>query len=159
MFTFTISVHISNPIYPHWMRTNKLHTNKNVQRLLLVLLSRSRSVSSVPFFPKKDLMSLSSYQLSDGMRSPPTSGWPHIIFEKARKLSLGIAERFSVDRRRRAALMSTKLEREENWKRKEFTAKGLGEKEKKRVEMQRENRWKKDDTVLSLWENLVNFIQ
>lgn len=83
---------------------------------LLVLLSWSRSVSSVPFFPKNDLMSLSSYQLSDGMRSPPTSGWPHTIFEKARKLSRGIAERFSVDSSRRAALISMKLESEESWK-------------------------------------------
>lgn len=65
---------------------------------LLVLLSRSRSVCSVPFFPKKALMSLSSYQLSDGIRSPPNSGWPHIIFENARKLSLGSAERFSGDK-------------------------------------------------------------
>lgn len=84
------------------------------QTLLLVLLLRSRSVSSVPFLPKKDFMSLSSYQLSDGMRSPPTSGWPHMILEKAWKLSLGITVRFSVDRRRRATLISMKLEREEN---------------------------------------------
>lgn len=41
---------------------------------LLVLLSLLISLSSVPFFPRKDLMSLSSYQLSEGIRSPPTSG-------------------------------------------------------------------------------------
>lgn len=94
-----------------------LNENKSyyIQNLLLVLLSWSRSVSSVPFLPKKDFMSLSSYQLRDGIRSPPMSGWPHMIFEKAWKLSLGSAVRFCGDRRRRAALISTKLEREENW--------------------------------------------
>lgn len=86
------------------------------------MLSWSSTVSSVPFWPKKDLRSLSSYQFSDGTRSPPSSGWPHMILEKARKLSMGSAVRLSEDKRRRASFNSVKLEREENWERTEVKA-------------------------------------
>lgn len=95
---------------------NKHTHTSHLLTVLLVLLSWSTTVSSVPFLPKKDLMSLSSYQLREGMCSPPISGWPHMILVKALKLSFGRAVRFSGDRRRRAELISAKLERAENWR-------------------------------------------
>ena len=73
------------------------------------------SVTSVPFLPRKDLISLSSYQLREGIFSPPTSGCPHMILEKALKLCRGTEERFSGDSSRSSALSSTKLERDESW--------------------------------------------
>lgn len=135
-----LSAHIAINILPQ-----KLHS------VLLVLLLCSTFTSSVPFLPKKDLMSLSSYQLRDGMRSPSSSWWPHTIFEKALKLSLGIAVRFSGDRTRRAALMSAKLEREEIWKkwrRNKKHRRGRNE-GRKRVREKYDKKWWRSDGLRS----------
>lgn len=79
-----------------------------------MLLSLSMKVSSVPFLPRKDLMSLSSYQLREGILSPPTSGWPHMIREKAWKLSMGRDERFPGERSLSSEFSSEKLTREDS---------------------------------------------
>lgn len=83
-----------------------------MKSLLLVVLEMPRFASSDASLPNKDLKSWSSYQLNDGIRSPPVSGWPHMIFEKALKRSPSAALLSGV-RRLRATLISVKLDREE----------------------------------------------
>lgn len=58
-------------------------------------------------------MSWSSYQLNEGILSPPTSGCPHMILEKARKLSRGIVERFVGVKSLSSEFSCEKLDREE----------------------------------------------
>lgn len=88
---------------------------RNLKLYSLVVLSFSMSFSSVPSLPKKDLMSWSSYQLKDGIFSPPTSECPHIILEKARKLSRGSTEPFSGKNSFSSSFSSVKLDKAEIW--------------------------------------------
>lgn len=91
-----------------------VNLGRNFKFYSLVVLSSSESFSSVLSFPKKDLMSWSSYQLKEGILSP-TSGCPHIILEKARKLSRAITEPFSGNISLSSAFNSIKLEKADIW--------------------------------------------